>query len=109
MDKVIEAAENLAAEYKNSAAYKEYARLKKIIEKDPGLKSAVDSFYKASEAHEIKRMNGGTIPFDDERIMSNKYTELWLNETGHKFMAAKKELKAALVRIYGIIETNCDI
>jgi len=109
MDDIIKLAQELADRFTNSETYSEYARAKEKIEGDPDLLKKIGEFYSASEAYEARRLNGEEIHFDEERILSNQYTEIWLDENGRAYMAAKNKLTVTLGKIFEIIGTGCDI
>ena len=96
-------------EFVNSGQYKKYARLKEKLEENDELRQKVESFYKKSEMFELKRIQGEETDFDEERVLSNQYTEIWLNETGNMYMAARNDIYKALARIYEIIENKCEL
>ena len=109
MDKILKIADELTDEFLNSEAYKEYERLIIEIERDAELRQKLESFYRASEAFEQKKAGGSEYSFDDERILSNKYAELWLNETAGRFMSVKKELFNTLEAVREKIESKCGL
>jgi len=70
------------------------------------LAQKIDSFYRDAEAYEIKKMRGEDVPFDEERIISGNYAELWLDETGNRYMALKGELYETYCEVMNMIETK---
>ena len=109
MDDIIQLAEELADNFTGSETYAEYKRVKEKIENDPDLAKKIDAFYSASEAYELRRLNGEEIHFDEERVLSNQYTDIWLDENGNAYMAAKNKLTKTLGRVFEIIGTKCEI
>ena len=107
MDKIIEIANELVSEFINCESYKKYIYIKLKINNDPDLKDKLAEFEKASDIYETKRMQDDYISFDEERIISNMYTELWLSDDARAYLEAQRKLYETLRQVLEIIEKNC--
>ena len=108
MEKILELARGLADAFTACEAYAEYTNVKSRIENDPELSLKITEFEKAAEAFEAKR-GGEGVSFDEERIISNMYTDIWLNGDGRAYFTSLSELYKALGEIYDILENGCKI
>ena len=109
MEKIIEKAAELTAEFVNCDAYKEFLRLNGELSGQPEMMNKIETFYKASESLELRRARGEHISFDEERLLSNQYTEIWLNETGRDYMNTKNGLLKTLDDVFKMIEADCGV
>ena len=106
VENIIKKTNELVNEFKNCGPYIEYMRIKSTFGENPGLKTKLAEFEKASELFENKRLQG-EISFDEERVISSMYTELWLSEDGRAYLESKNELYKILGDIFEIIENQC--
>ena len=109
LDKIIKMANELAEEFLSCEPYMEYSRIKLRLEQNPELKEKIAEFEKTSDIYEKKRIDNEYVSFDDERTISDMYTDLWLSEDGRAYLESQKELCGILRRTLEIIELKCTL
>ncbi len=104
---------NLSSEISNkfcsSKSYKEYLRLRELIQKDTVLKEKINQYKVEQMAYQSKVMANQETFFEEEKRISKLYTELFMNETTRDFLIVEKELLDTLNHIYDNIGKDIDI
>ena len=107
MERIINAANDLAAAFTQWDIYIEYKRLTDKLAGDPALLHKIEAFYEASADFERRRRDGEDVNFEDEKSLSARYTDIWLNESGRLYMETRRKLHEALGKIFEVIERDC--
>ena len=107
MERIINAANELTAAFTQWDAYIDYKRLTDRLANDPALTQKIEAFYEASADFEQRRGDGEEVGFEEEKALSARYTDIWLNENGRLYMESRKKLHVALKIIFEIIERDC--
>lgn len=103
MEKVIEKTENLIEEILRSDEYVTLKSINKKIEANSELKIKLDAFNAASYKLEMKRFKGEEITFDEEKLVSAYYSDVYMNEDGRIFLETERSLYNTIQVIYGMI------
>jgi cell fate (sporulation/competence/biofilm development) regulator YlbF (YheA/YmcA/DUF963 family) len=106
-EEILTAARNLAETVKNSGIYREYrASLLKVYEQ-PALALRLQMFKQLQAEAEITP--GQPIPFEKEKDISHRYTELVNNPDASLFLSSEERMLQIYSEILRIIDGACEI
>jgi len=101
---------HLAERFSQSAPYRDFQHYKKLLEEDPVLLTRVKEYKKAQTEFEYKRLRGESmVNFDEEKHVSNLYTELSLNKVAGAFLAAENALLELYRQAFDTLCDACDL
>ena len=100
-------AQKLAAGFQKSSLYQDYCRHKKTLEADPLLMGKVEAFKSGRMELESKRMQEGSVSFDEEKRIAQQYTELSLHPAAGAFLLCEYELLQLYKQAFDILSEAC--
>ena len=83
-----------------SAEYKEYQRLKKVLEDNIELKNKINYLKKQQLEQELRKRNGESISEEEKRKLNELYTELVLNEDVSTYLENERIVEDMIVKVY---------
>lgn len=93
----------LAYELKNSEEYKNYKKMREVVNEDTELKEKLNQFEKAQYEIQIQAIQQGKRDTDKEANVQNIYVELIQNEVMKKYFDAELKFNVILADINKII------
>ncbi|MCL2350949.1 MAG: YlbF family regulator [Firmicutes bacterium] len=101
MSEVLALARALAEAFRDSPELAAYRFAKAAVLSDPALARRLAEYKQALFGHRMKAASGETPPFDEEKILSHMYSELFLNDRTREFLEREE---AAFGLVNGIGE-----
>ncbi len=103
MEKVISAANELAAAITNSACYIEYKKYKEIIASDKELSDKVSYFRKTQLEYQAKLIENKGVSFEEEKHISKMYFDIILNDNAKIFIECEKQMLDLVCMVQDVI------
>jgi len=100
---VLHCAEALAEAFSNSPEYAAYLAAKGAAQSDAGLAKRIADYKKAHFEYQLRVVAGETPTLDEERVMSNMYSDLTLNGAAREFLEREQAVYDMINGINGIL------
>ncbi len=100
---VYDTANRLAYEIKESDEYKDYKKLKKVVEENSNLKEKLNQFEKMRYEIQVASIRGTKQDNEEAKEMQKLYLELIQDETMKKYFDAELKFNVLLTDINKII------
>ena len=111
---VLDLAKTLAAAFQNSPEMRAYRLAKDAVFRDPALTRRLTEYKKAHLGYRLREMSGAADAqpdFDEEKVLSNAYSDLMLNGLAREFLERESEvfglvngINEVLGEVYGEVE-----
>lgn len=105
---VYDTANRLASEIKNSEEYRNYKKMKEIVEQDQELKEKLNQFEKERYEVQIAAIQAGTKDEEKANNMQKLYIELIQNETMKQYFDAELKFNIMLGDVNKIIAQSVE-
>jgi len=106
---LLEETAQLAEKFQNSDIYLDYCRSKELLKNDTTMLDRLKEYKKIQHELEIKRLQEGTISFDEEKRLAHLYSELSLHPIAGSFLAAEHELLQLYRKALDSLSEACDM
>jgi cell fate (sporulation/competence/biofilm development) regulator YlbF (YheA/YmcA/DUF963 family) len=108
-DEILNAARSLADAIKQSGIYLEYRASLLKVHEQPALDLKLRIFKQLQAEAEAGLQPGQPVPFETEKDISHRYTELVNNSDAALFLSSECEMLNIYTEIMEIIDGSCEI
>jgi cell fate (sporulation/competence/biofilm development) regulator YlbF (YheA/YmcA/DUF963 family) len=108
-DRILNAARNLAEAIKQSDIYRDYRSSLLKVHEQPALDLKLRMFKQLQAEAEAGLQPGQPVPFETEKDISHRYTELVNNSDASLFLFSECELLKIYTEVLDIIDDACEI
>jgi cell fate (sporulation/competence/biofilm development) regulator YlbF (YheA/YmcA/DUF963 family) len=108
-DDILNAARNLAEVIKQSGIYRDYRASLLKVHEQPALDLKLRMFKQLQAEAEAGLQPGQPVPFETEKDISHRYTELVNNTDASMFLSSECELLKTYTDVLDIIDAACEI
>jgi len=106
---IVEETEKLAAVLQGSKMYEEYKRYKTELQAEPLLLERVQVYKNAQMELESKRLQNGSVSFDEERRLAATYSELSLHPLAGAYLRLEYQMLQMYKRLFDVLTEACEI
>ncbi len=106
MDELIKQMINFIYE---SERYKEYQRLKKVLENNIELKNKINYLKKQQLEQELRKRNGEFVSEEEKRRLNELYAELVLDENVSGYLENERIVEDMIVKVYDDLADAVDL
>jgi cell fate (sporulation/competence/biofilm development) regulator YlbF (YheA/YmcA/DUF963 family) len=108
-EEILSAARNLAEAIKQSKIYRDYRASLLKVHEQPALDLKLRMFKQLQAEAEANLQPGQPIPFETEKDISHRYTELVNNSDASVFLYSECELLKIYTEVLDIIDDACEL
>lgn len=92
-----------------SEEYKEYQRLKKVLEDNIELKNKINYLKKQQLEQELRKRNGEFVSEEEKRRLNELYAELVLDENVSGYLENERIVEDMIVKVYDDLADAVDL
>ncbi|MCL1986995.1 MAG: YlbF family regulator [Firmicutes bacterium] len=105
---ILTESKKLATHFRNSTLYHKYCDYKNQLESDSALLAQVKAYKQNQIELETKRLANGNVDFNEEKQVSQQYTDLTLHPIAGEFLHCEYELLQLFATVFDIINDSCE-